>query len=1271
MTQCSFYYPAELPITARRAEIAELIKNNQVLIIAGETGSGKTTQLPKICLEILSQQQDEHTRKGLIGHTQPRRLAARTVATRIAQELNEQLGVTVGCQVRFQDTSSASTQIKLMTDGILLAEIQRDRLLKKYAVLIIDEAHERSLNIDFLLGYIKLILPKRPDLKLIITSATIELERFSSHFNNAPVITVEGRTYPIEIVYLPPDEMPEKPQDTPEAVEQALLYLLDNERSSTARGGDVLVFLSGEREILETARHLRQAQQNNKLLQHCDIVPLYARLTLSEQQKIFAPHSERRVVLSTNVAETSLTVPGIRYVIDSGYARISRYNHRTRVQRLPIEFIAQASANQRAGRCGRLEAGVCIRLYSEKYFLSRVVFTDAEIHRTNLAAVVLQMRLLRLGEMEDFPFLDPPDNRHIKEAYALLEELGAVDSKRQLTARGRDIAHLPIDPRLGAMLVEAQTRGCLREMLIIASALSVQDPRERPSDKKQRADEVHKQWADSRSDFVSFLKLWSVFSERRLALSQNALRKFCEQNFLSWQRMREWRDIHHQLHTACKERNWPENSDATDYENLPPQHYANLHQALLVGSLSNIAVKQEAREYLGCRQRKLQIFPGSPQAKKLPRWIVSASLIETSQLFAHGIAAIEPQWVLPLAKHLLQHEYFEPFWDEARGMPMVYEKISLYGLVLVDKQKKFYGDIDPQQARELLIREALVLEKYKGGAAFFSKNKALIERVQDMEARIRRRDLLVDDNALFAFYAKQIPAEIVTARELDIWYKKASLIDQGCLLLSEKDVLLRDVGDGAVAQFPDTWHSNGNDLKLLYSFDPGHEQDGVTLQVPLPLLNQISASKVQWLVPGLLIEKCQALLKNLPKALRKMLVPLPNTAERVAALLLQKSHDEDTALVQALREILLRHYSLAVTEQDLAEENIDPYYRMNIKVTGERNTVLAQGRDLNVLRMELSTQAREIIQNNPPTTAIGNAFARSGITTWDFGELPKTLTQQRNDMRVTAYPALQDKGDSAALVLFDTEKDAEKNTRTALVRLAMLALPQQVKQLQKDSLRDNKVHLALGKFGSETELRDDLIYACFAHCFACDKNLPRNNDGFNALLTAGRSQLFETGSALDKSLTQVTILLQKINSKLASLTAKEAETIVQDVKSQLSHLLFKNFLRITPVQQLLQYPRYFEAIEKRLDKIRGQVARDRQLTEQINRYWLPVAAALQKITLANLTPEQKILRWLLEEWRIALFAQPMKTLQTVSEKRLAEEFFMQYPPQQTPAKKNL
>jgi ATP-dependent helicase HrpA len=773
----------------------------------------------------------------------------------------------------------------------------------------------------------------------------------------------------------------------------------------------------------------------------------------------------------------------------------------------------------------------------------------------------------------------------------------------------------------------------------------------RPVDKKQQSDEKHKQWADERSDFVSYLTLWAVYEQQRQNLSQNALRKFCEQNFLSAQRMREWRDIHHQLHVACQQNGWKENTDPLDYAALPPTSYANLHQALLVGLLSNIALRQEDREYLGCRQRKLRIFPGSAQAKKVPRWLAAANLMETSQLFAHVVAMIEPQWVLPAAKHLLQTDYFEPFWDEQRGMPMVHQRISLYGLILVEKKKVFYGDIDRPQARELLIREALVAGKYRGRSGFFVRNQSLIERVQDMEARIRRRDLLVDDSALFAFYAARIPDNIVTVNDLDAWYKKSSQTDAQLLLLREEDVLVRDPGDETVVQFPDHLDCDGNALKLVYSFDPGHANDGVTLQVPLALLNQIPAEKLSWLVPGLLADKIQALLRALPKSLRKTLVPLPTAAERITALIQQQPVVATETLSATLVKTLLRFYGVQASENDLDETQLDPFYRMNVQVLGERDAVLAQGRDLALLRAEFSSQAREVVQQ-----AAATGFARTGIRSWDFPDLAETVPQQRGDMRITAWPALQDAYDSVAITLYDTHSVAEREHKRGLVRLAVLSLPQQVKTLQKDCLRENRVRLALAAFGSASELMDDFIDTCVAHTFFSDTPLPRSKEDFEKLIAENKSALYGVARQLENVLAQAVLLAQSIQQQLDLLKAPEAKITVQDIRSQLDGLWFPGFLRVSPYEQLMQYARYMEALQKRLEKLRGGVPRDQQAVAQLQKFWQPVCERLKKMPLADWPDQQQELRWLLEEWRVALFAQPMKTRMPVSEKRVAELF---------------
>lgn len=855
----SIDYPAELPVVERREDISRAIENHQVVIIAGETGSGKTTQLPKICLQL------GRGSEGRIGHTQPRRLAARTVAARIAQELGEEVGACVGYQVRFTDKVGADTRVKLMTDGILLAEIQRDRLLKQYDTLIIDEAHERSLNIDFLLGYLKQLLPQRPELKLIITSATIDVESFSEHFENAPVIEVSGRSFPIETHYL--ESVGEDAEPAGEIV-AGVESILAREYGDP---GDVLVFLSGEREIREAAKALR-----DRSLPGVDVLPLYARLSQAEQNRVFETGKRRgvRIVLATNVAETSLTVPGIRYVIDTGLARLSRYSYRTKVQRLPIEPVSQASANQRQGRCGRVAAGVCLRLYSEQDFEGRPEFTEPEIQRTSLSSVILRMLRLGLGDIDQFPFINPPDSRLVRDGYKQLEELGAVEPGGTLTASGRRMADLPVDPRFARMLLAAAELGCLSEMLVITSALSVQDPRERPAEKQQASDEKHRRFWDEKSDFVVWLKLWEYYEEQRQELSQNRLRKLCKQEYLAYMRMREWRDVHFQLTVACRQAGLRKASSPADFEAV--------HRALLTGLLGNIAQWQEGHEYLGARNRKLQIFPGSSQFKKRPKWLLAAEIVETSKVYARCVAAIDPRWALDINPALLKLHYYEPRWQARSGRVMAYQRISLYGLTLVDKQSVHYGPIDTAASREILVRSALVEGRTRQPPAFLRYNMKLVQELEQLESRFRRRDLLVDEQVLFDFYAERLPANITTLGRLKGWLKKNAGADHS-LRMQRQQLLLRSVDEDIGNQFPDQLIWIDLELALSYHFEPGHVADGVSLTIPVGLLNRVPRFRFEWLVPGLLREKCIQMVKGLPKALRKNLVPVPDFVDRAMA----------------------------------------------------------------------------------------------------------------------------------------------------------------------------------------------------------------------------------------------------------------------------------------------------------------------------------------------------------------------------------------------------
>nr|MDT0252908.1 ATP-dependent RNA helicase HrpA [Endozoicomonas sp.] len=937
-------YDLELPVVDRKDDIARAIREHQVVVIAGETGSGKTTQLPKICLEA------GRGIFGSIAHTQPRRLAARSVANRIAEELRGTLGEQVGYQVRFTDHSKATTLIKLMTDGILLAEIQNDRFLNRYDTLIIDEAHERSLNIDFLMGYIKLILPKRPDLKVIITSATIDVERFSKHFDNAPVIEVSGRAYPVETLYRPLEDLELEGRDADQRLQQGVLAALEEidaiERTGKGkRLGDVLVFLSGEREIRETHQFLRDAK-----LPHTEILPLYARLSAAEQNRIFHEHSGRRVILSTNVAETSLTVPGIRYVIDPGTARISRYSVRSKVQRLPVEAVSQASANQRKGRCGRVAEGVCIRLYSEEDFLSRPEYTDPEIIRTNLAAVILKMLRMGLGDIAAFPFVDPPDSKAINDGFKLLQELEAVGNDRLMTPAGRQLGQLPVDPRLGRMLIEAHKNNALHEALIIVSALAVQDPRERPQDKQQAADQRHREFFHDDSDFQTYVNLWEAYEEQRQALSQNQLRKYCNKQFLSFMRMREWRDLHRQLTLACKDLQFRVNDS--------PASYGDVHKSLLSGLLSQLGSKDDEADYMGARNRRFYLFPASTLFKRKPQWVITAELVETSRLFGRTNAKIEPQWIEPLASHLVKRNYFEPHWEKKRAQVVAFEQVTLYGLIIIGRRRINYGLIDPVVAREIFIREALVEGHFDSKGAFQKHNLALIEEVDELEAKSRRRDILVDSETLYHFYDELIPADICNGAGFEKWRKEVERQQPDLLHLTKEYLMKHDAEHVTVNRYPDRLRWEGLELPLSYHFAPGEVDDGVTLTVPVEALRLLPKNRLEWLVPGMLFDKCVALVRSMPKPVRKNFVPVPDFVNGA----LDSLSACDESLTEILGRQLTRMSGVRILEEHWNPEGLDAHLLMNIRVVNEDGELLGQGRDFNQLRKQFADQAQDTIR---------------------------------------------------------------------------------------------------------------------------------------------------------------------------------------------------------------------------------------------------------------------------------------------------------------------
>lgn len=1227
-------YPAELPVVERREEIARAISEHQVVIIAGETGSGKTTQIPKICLEL------GRGRKQIIGHTQPRRLAARTVAQRIADELRTPLGETVGYQIRFTDKASDNTAVKLMTDGILLADIQRDRLLRKYDTIIIDEAHERSLNIDFLLGYLKRILPRRPDLKLIITSATIDLESFSRHFDDAPIVEVSGRTYPVETVYLQHETADEsQPERSTEQQIVSVVSAIDAGEYGTR--GDILVFLPGERDIRELAKALRRWEGAHS--GRIEVLPLYARLSRAEQDKVFntASRGGLRVVLATNVAETSLTVPGIRYVIDPGQARISRYSFRTKIQRLPIEPISQASANQRQGRCGRIAKGVCIRLYSEEDFAGRPEFTDPEIRRTNLAAVILQMLTLRIGAVEDFPFLDPPDTRMVRDGYKLLQELGAVSAAGEITALGRKMARMPVDPRLARMVLAGMEYGCLEEVLVVTSAMSIQDPRERPADKQQQSDQSHARFRHERSDFIAWVNLWRYYEEQRQSLSQNQLRKLCQREFLSFMRMREWRDVHHQLTIACRQMELKPRPVLPEEEN-----YQGLHSALLSGLLGNMAQLHEGSEYLGSRNRKLQIFPGSSQFKKKPKWLVAGEIVETTRVYARMVAAIDPLWALEINPDLLKLHYYQPRWQPRSGRVMAYERVTLYGLTIADKRSVHYGPISPVESRELLIREGLIAGRYRQEPGFLKHNLRLLLQLEDLESRTRRRDIVADEEVLFRFYDERLPEQAYTAGRLQNWLKRNADAAKG-LQLTRADLLARDPGSDLEEQYPD--HLMWEDMRfpLSYQFEPGGVSDGVSVTVPVALLNRVPRYLFDWLVPGMLREKCISLLKGLPKDLRKKLVPAPDFVDRALAQM-QAGNDDLLAL---LASTLGRLGGVALTASDWNREKLDAYYRMNVRVVDGEGKLLEQSRDLPALVKKLRKDTRATVSRS--TT---NSPARVGLKRWDFGDLAPEWRFSQAGVDIVSYPALTVDGDDLAIILADYPGEALTFHRLGVLRLLRLHSAQQIKYLRKQLLKGNEFNLVLAGAGlNRAVLVDDLIDGAYCHVMELSKELPYNQKSFEALLSAGSGAVVGVANELEAILLNTLRVVTQVRQLLAGLeTGRWADTRT-DIEGQLGQLLSGEFQRDTPMEWLAQYPRYIKAQRTRLERLRGQYPKDQQYTAILQALAEPLLkACAERNSLLLECPQAMSYRWLLEEFRVSLFAQNLGTKQAVSQKRLAE-----------------
>ncbi|MCL2914842.1 ATP-dependent RNA helicase HrpA [Shewanella corallii] len=1217
-------YPDNLPVSQKRDEIASAIINNQVVIVAGETGSGKTTQLPKICLDL------GLGSRGLIGHTQPRRLAARSVASRVAEELKSPLGEAVGFKVRFADAIKSESYIKLMTDGILLAELTSDKFLDQYDTIIIDEAHERSLNIDFILGYLKQVLAKRPDLKVIITSATIDVDRFSKHFNDAPVIEVSGRTYPVETRYRPLLQENDADLDLIDGIFSAVEELM-------AEGpGDILIFMNGEREIRDTAEQLNRRNYRNT-----EVLPLYARLSYGEQSKVFQSHSGRRIVLSTNVAETSLTVPGIRYVIDPGTARISRYSYRTKVQRLPIEPVSQASANQRQGRCGRVGPGICIRLYDEQDFINRPEFTDPEILRTNLASVILQMLAIGLGDISGFPFIQPPDARHIKDGFLLLEELQAVENRKgqlQLTQLGRQLSQIPVDPRLARMVVEANSKGCLHEALVITSGLSIQDPRERPLDKKQAADEAHSRFADKDSDFVSWVKLWDHLKSKRHELSASQFRKNCKQEYLAYLRVREWQDLYAQLRQAVHDLKWKLNDT--------PAEYDNLHQALLSGLLSHVGFKQENNEYLGARNRKFFVFPGSPLAKKGPKWIMAAELTETSRLFARCCAKINPEWLESLAAHLVKKNHSEPHFEAKQGSVVAFESQVLYGLTIVNRRRVQFGPIDPVEARAIFIRAALAEGQLKTNEAFFRHNRMLVEDVEELEHKSRRRDILVDEDVLVDFYDERLPQGIYNAPKFMRWWKEQKRKNPE-LLNFDPDLLMKRSGDHISAlDFPDDWHKGNLKLRLSYHFEPAAKDDGVSVHVPVALLNQLDDEGFDWLVPGLREEKCVALIKSLPKTLRRNFVPAPDYARAAV----QAMKPFDTSLMDALCKHLLRMTGTRISGEDFDLSQLDSHLVMNFKVEDDKGKVIDEGRDINELRDKLQGVVAKAIRN-----VADKGIEKEAITEWSFGDLPKQYQQRKGSYEVKAFPALVDNKDSVAIKLFDDEFEAEKVHRQGLRRLLLLNMPSPVKHLQQALPNKAKLAMYFNPFGQVQWLIEDIIDAAVQQLLD-EKQLDiRNEADFEQGKDYVRASLNETAEAIALKVEQVLTLYNAIKKRLKGKISFDIAFAMSDIQAQLDALVFKGFVAATGWQRMADVVRYLKAIENRLEKLPVDPVRDRLHMQVIQKVQEALEAQRAKVPKMQPVPEHLLqARWLIEELRVSFFAQVLGTSVPVSEKRVMQ-----------------
>ena len=1225
-------YPAELPITAEAEKISRLIADHQVVVVAGDTGSGKTTQIPKMCLAA------GLGRLGLIGHTQPRRLAAASVANRIAEELHCELGQGVGYQVRFNEILSSGTYLKLMTDGILLAEIQQDRFLNKYEVLIIDEAHERSLNIDFLLGFLKQLLARRKDLKLIITSATIDVEKFAAHFNDAPIVSVSGRTYPIETQYRPLNVSKTEMADEDlqiDAIVSALHGIINSDRQQNRISGDVLVFLSSEREIRDTANKLRRQK-----FADTEILPLYARLRHSEQLRVFRAHQGRRIVLATNVAETSITVPGINYVIDTGFARISRYSFQSKVQRLPIEPVSQASANQRQGRCGRLADGICIRLYSEEDFNSRDEFTDPEIKRTNLASVILRMKQLRLGDVELFPFLEPPQQKAINEGFKLLIELNALNPKQELTDCGRKMAQLPVDPRYGRMIVLAHEQGCLREILIIVSALSIQDPRELSTENRQQAAQKLARFQHSDSDFLGFVNLWDRYERQRQELTQAQLKKYCKTNFLSYMRMREWREVHRQLLLGSQQLGLRVNKDGAEYQSI--------HQCIIGGALNQIACKAEGRMYLGSRNRKFSLFSSSVLGGSQSKWIVTSALIETSQTFATLAAKIQPHWVEQMALHLVKRSYFEPHWSKKRQQVMVYEKVHLYGLVLLERELIRFKKIDPVAAREIFIGAGIAANQLVTAATFYQHNMDFLAELKRLEEKIRRPDFFVSEREISRFYDARLPADVCSTQDLERWLRTESKDGSKPLEMNRQNLMDSATELSEFGEFPDQASVQKNQLALDYVFDPGALADGATIEVPLALLNQLTQAEVDWSVPGIIRQKCITLIKGLPKSLRKNFIPVSG----FVAEIMGQMHSSDGELIDSLLAQIHRLKKLKLNREALAAVVLPAHLKVKVRVVDEAGTELAFGDDLAQIKQKLKLSPDKMSPSNQEASD-RHELELQGLTHWSFDELPLSI-ETGDTLVLLRYPALVDKIYGVDLVLLADRSEAQAATINGVVRLCMFRSVQQKNSIKKKFTRFVKAS-ALMWSSQLTGLAQAAVMESYIAAFGLNQALPRSKSEFEALLEQGKPRILSVADQIEQLLDSIVAEHFSLSRRLRKITNAELKYLTDDIDSQLQNLVFEGFLSASGLERLREYPRYFRAVSSRLEKMPNMGEKDRVHTAQLAQYWEKYE------TLRRRRPENKcsglnLLRWMLEEFRVSLFAQGLGTSMPVSAKRIDAQF---------------